>query len=1021
MVRHLVDPCGTIPLVNAVSAQDCIEEGSPFNLTPGVIAALREVTEVEDSARARSEYASDASNYRIPPAAVAFPRDADEAEETLRIAREAGIPITSRGAGTSVAGNAIGPGIILDFSRYMNRILDIDPTTRTARVQPGVIMTDLQVAAAPLALWFGPDPSTKNRATFGGMIGNNACGPHALAYGRTADNVVALDVIDGRGRRFTVGRGKGELEKVPGLSTLVDDHLALLRTELGRFTRQVSGYSLEHLLPEKGTDLAKALVGTEGTCVTIVEATVRLTPVPTRPVLVVLGYDSMVEAAEDVVRLLPLHPLAIEGMDSRLVDVVRHHSTAPLPDLPPGKGWLFCEVGEEEGDPRSAALRALDLVGASDCRGHRIVIDPQETAALWRIRADGVGLAGRTPSGKQAWPGWEDAAVPPAQLGPYLRDFDALMEKYGVEGLPYGHFGDGCIHVRIGLPLDNEADTRTFGAFMEEAAALVGQYGGSISGEHGDGRARSALLPSMYSAEALALFAQFKGLFDPNNLLNPGVLVDPAPLTSALRRPHARPLAAKGFAFTEDNGDFTAAVHRCVGVGKCRADNFGVGGFMCPSYQASKDEKNVTRGRSRVLQDMTRGVFSGEWSSPEVAESLDLCLSCKACGTDCPAGVDMSMYKSEVTYQRYRGKVRPMNHYALGWLPQWARMVTAVPGIATLANALLKFTPLRTMVFTLAGLDPRREMTAFTNQRFSRWFRRNAATDVVGEADAELPGDGTENTIGLAPGHDWHDDPDEFALAIEARLNPKPAPRNVVIWADSFSEYLDPTAAESMVKVLQDAGYTVRIPSGRACCGLTWISTGQLDGAKKRLRGVLDILGPAAMRGVPIIGVEPSCTAVLRSDLAELLPDDPRAVAVAARTMTLAELLTDPVLGPEPKWWQRHSLTGTTVVAQPHCHQHAVMGYHRDMDLLTRLGAQVTPLAGCCGLAGNFGMEKGHYDLSVAVANNALLPALDNAPEGAVYLADGYSCRTQAEQLANVTGIALPTLLDQARISPANT
>ncbi len=961
--------------MSGAAVYDSIPEGQSVDVPADVLQALRAVIEVDDTLRRRVEYSSDASNYRVQPAAVLFPRSKDEVEAALRIAREARIPVTSRGAGTSVAGNAIGPGIVFDFSRYMNRILEIDPVARTATVQPGVIMSDLQDAAAPFGLWFGPDPSTKNRATLGGMIGNNACGPHALAYGRTVDNTLSLEVIDGRGRRFTAAAGEGELKKVPGLDALVSSNLALLRTELGRFTRQESGYSLEHLLPEKGSDLAKALVGTEGTCVTILEATVQLKPVPKEPILVVLGYPSMVAAAGDVVNLLPENPLAIEGMDSRLVDVVRR-SVGSVPALPEGEGWLFCEVSQTDGDPRTAERKAADLVEASGSVDHRIVTTVQEAAALWRIRADGVGLAGRTPAGNQAWPGWEDAAVPPAKLGPYLTDFEALMDKYGIEGLPYGHFGDGCIHVRMDVPLNEESDVPVFKAFMEEAAALVGRYGGSISGEHGDGRARGALLPHMYSDEAIKVFEQFKGLFDPANLLNPGILVEPAPITSALRRPHAKPIAGQGFAFPHDHGDFTAAVHRCVGVGKCRANNFPVGGFMCPSYQATKDEKDVTRGRARVLQDLTRGDLPGGWDSPAVEDALDLCLSCKACGRDCPAGVDMAMYKSEVTYRKYKGRLRPMNHYVLGWLPRWAEIATALPPVAYVTNKVLSFAPLRKAVFTVAGLDPRREMTSFTTQRFSRWFKRND------------PKASTQNASST---------------------------KDVILWADSFSEYLDPAAAEAMVEVLQDAGYTVRIPSSHACCGLTWISTGQLDGAKQRLKSLLDILGPAAEKGVPIIGVEPSCTAVLRSDLVELLPDDPRSYAVKDMTMTLAELLYHPSLGPDDSWFDQYSLEDVNIVAQPHCHQHSVMGYQKDFDLLKRLGADVTAVAGCCGLAGNFGMEKGHYDVSVAVAGNELLPALSQAKPGSIYLADGYSCRTQAEQLAQVSGVALPTLLRNAK------
>ncbi len=938
------------------------------------VAELAEITEVDASKRRRAEYSTDASNYRVEPLAVVFPRSAEETEAILAFLRERDVPVTSRGGGTSVAGNAIGPGVVLDFSRYMNQILEVDPDRRIARVQPGVIMSDLQEAAAPFGLWFGPDPSTKNRATMGGMIGNNACGPHALTFGRTSDNVISLDVIDGLGRRFTAGAGKKTLDQVPGLTDLVDSNLATIRTELGRFVRQVSGYSMEHLLPEKGRDLAKALVGTEGTCVTVLEATLELKPIPKKPILLVLGYPTMVEAANAVEGLLQLKPLALEGMDSRLVEVVRRHRGS-VPELPAGEGWLFCEVGEDE--RATAPEKAEEIAAASGALAYRVVTDPQEAAALWRIRADGVGLAGRTPAGNQAWPGWEDAAVPPAVLGPYLEDFEVLMDSYGIEGLTYGHFGDGCIHVRMDVPLLEQGDVPTFKAFMEDAADLVGKYGGSLSGEHGDGRARGALLPRMYSDETIYLFEQFKALFDPKNLLNPGILVDPAPITESLRRPEAIPIEAEGFAFISDGGDFTSAVHRCVGVGKCRADNFLIGGFMCPSYQATKDEKDVTRGRARILQDLTRGAFKGDWSSPEVAESLDLCLSCKACGVDCPAGVDMSKYKSEVTFRKYKGRLRPMNHYVLGWLPRWARLVTALPPVAWGANHLMALSPIRKTVFTLAGLDTRRQMTAFATERFSRWYKKRPHSQPAPTAD-------------------------------------KPV-KNVVLWVDEFSEYLDPAMAQSMVEVLQDAGYTVRVPSGQAGSGITWISTGQLDGAKRQLRHALDILGPAALAGVPIVGVEPSAIAVMRDDLQDLLPGDPRTAAVGEMTMTLAELLTHPDLGPGEDWFNNYSLDGLKVITQPHCHQYAVMGYQADMQVLDKIGADVTKLSGCCGLAGNFGMEKGHYDISVKVAENELLPALRGAPADAVYLADGYSCRTQAEQLEGTQGMGLPTLLQAAK------
>ncbi|MCM0640718.1 FAD-binding and (Fe-S)-binding domain-containing protein [Cellulomonas wangsupingiae] len=964
-----------------------------------VVHALRDVVRgsVDDSSRRRAEYSTDASNYRVVPQVVVFPQDTDDVLAALSVAREAGTPLTSRGGGTSVAGNAVGTGIVLDFSRHVNRVLEIDPDARTARVEPGVVMSHLQQAAAPHGLRFGPDPSTQARATLGGMIGNNACGPRAVAYGRTADNVVDLDVVDGTGRRFTARSGAGALDVVPGLDALVRAHLDVIRTELGRFRRQVSGYSLEHLAPEHGTDLAKMLVGTEGTLVTLLGATVNLVPVPSAPVLVVLGYPDMPTAADAVPALLAHAPLAIEGMDSRLVDVVRRvKGASAVPDLPPGGGWLMCEVGGATLDEALATARALAADAGTDAVG---VFPPgPDAVAMWRIREDGAGLGGRTPSGEQAWPGFEDSAVPPERLGAYLRELEALMADHRVDGLAYGHFGDGCVHLRLDIPM-----TRSGGplrAFMEDAAELVARHGGSLSGEHGDGRARSELLPVMYSRRTIDLFGAVKDLFDPRDLLNPGVLVRPRPLDADLRRPAARPLlaGAGGFAFAHDGGDMTTAVHRCVGVGKCRADTTAAGGFMCPSYLATKDEKDSTRGRARVLQEMANGsLVSRGWSSPEVHEVLDLCLSCKACSSDCPAGVDMAQYKAEVLHRTYKGRLRPVNHYALGWLPRWARLVTGVPGLASLANAVLGVRPVAKAVLALGGMDTRRRMVTFAPEPFRAWSRRagrrSGDVRVVGRADAA--------TVTLPAEAD-------DAAGEGAAATPRPP---VLLWTDSFSDTLAPSVAHAAVAVLRDAGYEVLVPDHDACCGLTWISTGQLDGARHQLEHLLEVLGPFAVNGIPIVGLEPSCTAVLRSDLVELLPDDPRAVAVSRETRTLAELLTAPApIGPGERW-QVPDLSDVTAVVQPHCHHYSVMTWTADRRLLTDAGATFSALAGCCGLAGNFGMEKGHYDVSVAVAENALLPALRAAAPGDVYLADGYSCRTQAEQLADVHGVHLAELL----------
>uniref|UniRef100_UPI003B3B9052 FAD-binding and (Fe-S)-binding domain-containing protein n=1 Tax=Nakamurella sp. TaxID=1869182 RepID=UPI003B3B9052 len=668
---------------------------------------------VEDGARRRAEYSSDAGNYRVIPRVVVHPADADDVAAVVDVARAHRVPVTARGGGTSIAGNAGGPGIVLDLGR-LDRVLDVDADARTAVVEPGVVLTDLQRRVAPLGLRFGPDPSSQDRCTIGGMIGNNACGVHAVSYGRTSDNVIDLDVVDGHGRRTTLGSGAGQ---VPGLDAVVDSALGLLRTEFGRFSRQVSGYGLEHLLPEHGRRAARAFVGSEGTFGVVTRSTVRLVPISPVRLLVVLGYPDMAHAADAVPALLAHRPHAVEGLDARIVDVLRHaRGPHAVPDLPRGAGWLMVEVGGDS--PAQAAHQARAMVADGGAVDSLVLPAGPHATALWRIRADGAGLAGRTPDGRPAWPGWEDAAVPPDRLGAYLREFETLLSDAGLTGVPYGHFGDGCVHIRIDFPL--ATGTSEFRAFMLAAARLVVAHGGSCSGEHGDGRARGELLPLMYSPAAIAPFAAVKHLFDPDDLLNPGVLVRPAALDADLRRPAARPLpAGRGFAFTQDGGDLTAALHRCVGVGKCRADTGPAGGFMCPSFRASGDEKDVTRGRARVLQELAQGTARVDWRDPAVHESLDLCLSCKACASDCPAGVDMARYKSEVLDRALAGRLRPRSHYTLGRLPRWLRMLDVLPGAAGPINALARLRAVR----VAAGIDPRRAAPALARRTFRRRWR----------------------------------------------------------------------------------------------------------------------------------------------------------------------------------------------------------------------------------------------------------------------------------------------------------
>ncbi|MEU4606418.1 FAD-binding and (Fe-S)-binding domain-containing protein [Kribbella sp. NPDC023972] len=909
----------------------------------------RGISGADDSALARAMYAGDASLYRVVPLVVVRPQRMEELLAVHAAARELRVPVTMRGAGTSIAGNAVGPGIVVD-TRRLQRIVAIDPEARTATVEPGVVHADLQRAAAPYGLRFGPDPSTHTRCTIGGMIGNNACGSRALGYGRTADNVEALTVLFGNGETASAGADAGSTaERLRGLAT---GNLAHLRTEFGRFGRQVSGYSLEHLLPENGGRVDRFLVGSEGTLATVLEATVRLVPDEPGRLLLVLGYPTMADAADAVPTLLTAAPgrlIACEGMDARIVDLVRSKGN-PVPALPKGAGWIFTEVAGADAPDLTDRIASV-----SGALGTRLVTDAGEAAALWRIREDGAGLAGvslPTP----AHSGWEDAAVPPEHLGAWLRDFEEILGSYGFHGFPYGHFGDGCVHCRIDFPFEagRPVSASSFREFMIECATRLKRYGGSLSGEHGDGRVRSELLPMMYDEISIGLFAQVKRICDPDNLLNPGIIVEPASITDELRpvRPRAT-LERPGLRLIHDGGDLGAAVHRCTGVGRCVAPT--TTGVMCPSYLATREEKDSTRGRARVLQEALDGSLVDGLDHEAVHEALDLCLACKGCSSDCPAGVDLATYKSEALYQRYDGpgstERRPRSHYLLGRLPKWARLVAPVAGIANLS---LRIGPIARLAKKTAGIDQRRSIPPFARRTLRRSARRMGDTPDV-----------------------W-------------------------VWADSFTDHFFPGSGSAAIRYLEASGLTARVMPEHACCGLTWITTGQLDQARRIMDRTVKTLAPYVASGVPVIGLEPSCLATLRSDSLELT-DAPEAKTVADGMLTFAELVTRFDL-PLP------DLSGVEVVAQPHCHQTAVLGWTADQALLAKAGATVTKVAGCCGLAGNFGVEAGHYEVSVAIAETHLLPAVRAHPD-AVVLADGMSCRVQLDDLAHVPTMHLAELL----------
>ncbi|MFI6420165.1 FAD-binding and (Fe-S)-binding domain-containing protein [Streptomyces sp. NPDC050842] len=871
--------------------------------------------DVDFSVTARALTTMDASNYRRVPVGTVAPRDAADVAAVLEVCRAHGAtPVVARGGGTSIGGQATGTGVVLDLTRHMAGLVSLDPEERTAVVGPGLVLDRLRAAARPYGLTFGPDPSTHSRCTLGGMIGNNACGAHSVAWGTTADNVRSLDVVTYGGGRLTLGRnGQGA---PPGLVDLVDRHLALLRTGYpAGLPRRISGYALDALLPERGVDVVRSFCGSEGTLGVVTEAAVRLVPLPAEPVLVVLGYADESAAAEAAAGLLPYSPLTVEGMAA---DLVRGAG-----GLPRGGAWLFVEM-DGEGPARG-------LVRAADALDSTLVRDPAGQRALWRIREDAAGTATRTPEGGEAWPGWEDCAVPPARLGAYLREFRALLADFGLRGIPYGHFGDGCVHVRIDFDLWTAQGVRDFRRFSEAVADLVVAHGGSLSGEHGDGQARAELLPRMYGEELVALFGAVKDVWDPDGGLNPGMLVRPKPLDSGLRF-EGLPLVGVG-----------REAARCVGVAKCRTEGPSSGSsVMCPSYRATGEEKHSTRGRARLLHEMALGeVITDGWRSEEVREALDLCLSCKGCRSDCPVGVDMAAYKAEFLDRHYAGRRawrRPRSHWTMGGLPRWLALFGRGVNLAT----RLPLAP------RLAGVTPERPMPKVADRTFVSWF---------GERGSRRP-------------------------------------PTLTVWPDTFTNHLAPEVGRAAVRVLEDAGLGMSLPSGRVCCGLTYVSTGRLGAARKVMRRTLDVLDVSAAPG-PVVVLEPSCAATLRTDLPELLPDDPRAARLAASVLTFAEALE--TLAPD---WTPPRLD-RPVTGQTHCHQHAVLGDTADRRLRARAGLTGEPAGGCCGLAGNFGFEPDHYAVSVACAEDRLLPALRATPQGTTVLADGFSCRTQIADLSD--------------------
>ncbi len=902
----------------------------------------------------RALYATDASNYRQLPIGVVLPRDAKDVVATVALARQFGAPILGRGAGTSLAGQCCNVAVVVDMSKYMHHVVEMNPREKFARVEPGIVLDDLRREAEKHTLTFGPDPATHAQCTLGGMIGNNSCGVHSIMSGKTVDNIEELEILTYDGVRLRVGAtSDDELARIiseggrrgeiyAGLKSIRDRYADLIRARFPKIPRRVSGYNLDELLPENGFHVARALVGSESTCVLVLEAKTKLVYSPPARALLVLGYPTVYDAADDVPRILECGPIGLEGFDDLLVRDQQHKGLNPhgLELLPPGAGWLLVEFGGETLDEAMTKARGLMT---NDAR----LFDnsSKEARFLWAVRESGLGATAHVPGKPLMWEGWEDAAVAPQKLGAYLRDLRRLLDSYDYGGDLYGHFGDGCVHTRTNFDMTSARGIAKFRTFLDDAADLVASYGGSFSGEHGDGQARAVLLEKMFGPELIAAFREFKSLWDPEGKMNPGKVVSPYLPDENLRlgadyepwQPQTH------FQYAEDKGLLNHAVLRCVGVGRCRRLD---GGTMCPSYQVTREEKHSTRGRARLLFEMFEGeAIPADWRNDEVKNALELCISCKGCKGDCPTGVDMATYKAEFLSHYYKGRLRPLPAYTMGLIYWWAGMASAMPRVANAFMPLMK---------ALGGVARERKMPKFARRTFRQLFAPLPASRGEGGAERRVRG-------------------------------------RVVLWPDTFNNHFRPETALAAVEVLERAGYAVTIPRKRVCCGRPLYDWGFLDRAKKLLRETLDVLKPELDEGFPVIGLEPSCVSVFRDELTNLLPNDAYAKQLAKSTLTLSEFLLRENV-PLP------ALQGKAIV-QAHCHHKSVMRFDAEESVLRATGLDLQhPDSGCCGMAGAFGFEEKHYDISMRIGERVILPLVRNASDDTLIIANGFSCREQIEQ-----------------------
>jgi FAD/FMN-containing dehydrogenase/Fe-S oxidoreductase len=925
----------------------------------------------------RALYAVDGSNYRQVPIGVVVPKTIDGVIQTVALAHKHGAPLLPRGGGTSLCGQSCNVAVIVDFSKYLNQILEINSQEKYAWVQPGVVLDNLRNRANQYGLTFGPDPSTHEYCNLGGMIGNNSCGVHSMMAGRTVDNVLELDILTYDGHRMRVGTASdSELEKIireggrkgeiySRLRALRDQYAELVRARYPRIPRRVSGYSLDELLPEHGFNVARSLVGSEGTCVVTLAAKVRLVDWPKKRTTLVLGYKDVYAAADNVPEVCKAAPIGLEGMDHVLIENMTKKGLHPksIAMLPEGKGWLLCEFGGETKDESNAKARALmeRLGRQADPPKMKLFIDEQETLMVWKARESGLGATSQVPGEPEAWEGWEDAAVAPEKLGEYLRGLHRLLAKYGYHCALYGHFGQACVHMRINFDLVTEKGIKDFRAFVEEAADFVVQLGGSLSGEHGDGQARGELLGKMYGPELMQAFREFKRIWDPDWKMNPGKKIDANPLDQNLRlgASYKPPAVKTYFSFPEAHGHFPETTIRCVGVSKCRKEE---GGTMCPSYMATREEKHSTRGRARLLFEMLQGdPLHGGWKSDYVHDALDLCLACKACKTECPVSVDMATYKAEFLAHHYEGRLRPRAAYSMGLIHRWVRLAQRAPRLVNFFGSvpglshLLKFA---------GGISHKRELPAFAQQTFTAWFRER------GPRNQSLP--------------------------------------RVMLWPDTFSNHFHPTIAQAAVEVLEHAGYQVMLPETPLCCGRPLYDFGMLDTARAMLKQVLVALRGQIGGGTPIIGLEPSCVSVFRDEMTNLLGNDEVAQKMKSQTYLLSEFLVNQA-GYRPPQLKRKALV------HGHCHHKSVLKFDSEHELLKRTGLDFQVIdSGCCGMAGSFGFEAGKYDVSVKIGERVLLPAVRNASPDTLIIADGFSCFQQIEGLTGRKALHIAEVLQMA-------